>query len=62
VVSDVDVYDHKNEPDGAGQIVGVLRSPNTVQLLGPCQKKSWCNVSGDAVPTGSGWVWGALDF
>jgi hypothetical protein len=62
VVSDVDVYDHKNEPDGAGQFVGILRSPNTVQLLGPCQKKAWCNVSGDAVPTGSGWVWGALDF
>ena len=62
VVSDVDVYDAKNEPDGAGVFVGILHSGNTVQLLGPCQKKAWCNVSGDAVPTGSGWVWGALDF
>jgi hypothetical protein len=62
VISDVDVYDKKNEPDGAGTFVGILRSGNTVQLLGPCQKKAWCNVSGDAVPGGSGWVWGALDF
>jgi hypothetical protein len=37
-------------------------SDRPVQLLGPCQKESWCNVSGDAVPGGSGGVWGALDF
>jgi hypothetical protein len=62
VVSDVDVYDKKNEPDGAGTFVGILRSGNTVQLLSPCQKKAWCNISGGAVPGGSGWVWGALEF
>jgi hypothetical protein len=51
----------KTEPDGAGRVVGILRSGSTVQLLGPCAKDSWCNVAGDAVPGGSGWVWGALN-
>jgi hypothetical protein len=62
VTSDVDVYNVKNEPDGTGHVVGTLRAGNKVQLLGTCKKESWCNVSGDAVPGGSGWVWGALDF
>ncbi len=62
VNSDVDVYNAKNEPDGAGQVVGILGSGSSVELLGPCQKDSWCNVSGDAVPGGSGWVWGALNL
>jgi len=62
VVSDVDVYDNKNEPDGAGTFVGILRAPSAVSLLTPCSVKQWCKVSGDAVPTGVGWVWGALEW
>ncbi|RDH75986.1 hypothetical protein DVS77_23160 [Mycolicibacterium moriokaense] len=62
VSSDVDVYDNKNEPDGAGTIIGILKVDAPVQLLTDCQKKSWCKVSGDKVPTGSGWIWGALDW
>jgi hypothetical protein len=25
-------------------------------------EKNWCEVSGDQVPNGSGWVWGALEW
>jgi hypothetical protein len=62
VTSDVDVYNAKNEPDGAGHVVGMLATGKQVQLVGPCQPQSWCQVSGDAVPGGQGWVWGALQF
>ncbi len=59
VTEDVDVYD---KPGGDGNVTGVLRTPNTVQLAGACKKQDWCNVQGPAVPGGKGWVWGALDF
>ncbi len=62
VAADVDVYNAKNEPDGAGQVVGILRVGNTVDLVGDCAPDSWCEVSGDAVPSGKGWVWGHLDL
>jgi hypothetical protein len=62
VTSDVDVYNAKNEPDGAGHVVGILRSGSQVQLVGSCQSQSWCQVSGAAVPSGKGWVWGALQL
>jgi hypothetical protein len=58
---DVDVYESVG-PDGGVNNQGILRSGNKVALLAPCKKKDWCHVSGDAVPTGSGWVWGALAF
>jgi hypothetical protein len=62
VTSDVDVYNVKNEPDGTGHVVGILRSGSQVQLVGSCQPQSWCQVSGAAVPGGKGWVWGALQL
>ncbi len=62
VTSDVDVYNAKNEPDGTGQVVGMLRNGSQVELIGSCQPESWCQVSGQAVPGGQGWVWGALQF
>lgn len=62
VTSDVDVYDKKNEPDGAGQVVGILRAGTQVQLAGSCAPSSWCQVSGPNVPGGWGWVWGHLQF
>ena len=62
VASDVDVYNVKNEPGGAGQIIGTLRTGQQVNLMGSCKKDDWCNVAGPVVPTGAGWVWGALDF
>jgi hypothetical protein len=62
VVSDVDVYDVKNEPDGAGTVIGMLTTGDPVSLVTECKAKSWCKVSGDQVPTGSGWVWGALGW
>lgn len=60
VAADVDLYNAKNEPDGAGQVVGILRQGNTVSLSGTCAPESWCEVSGDAVPGHQGWVWGHL--
>ena len=62
VAADVDVYNAKNEPDGAGQVVGILRQGGTVTLKGDCAPESWCEVSGDTVPGGQGWVWGHLNL
>jgi hypothetical protein len=62
VASDVDVYNAKNEPDGTGQVVGMLRAGNSVKLAGSCAPDSWCEVSGDSVPSGHGWVWGHLEL
>jgi hypothetical protein len=42
--------------------LGILRSGNTVTLRATCANDDWCHVSGKAVPTGRGWVWGALKF
>lgn len=54
VISDVDVYD---VPGGEGTVVGILRGTSVVDLL-TCQADQWCQVSGAAVPGGTGWVWG----
>lgn len=62
VAADVDVYNAKNEPDGAGKVVGILRQGGTVTLMSDCTPESWCEVSGDAVPGGRGWVWGHLNL
>jgi hypothetical protein len=62
VTADVDLYNAKNEPDGTGQVVGILRQGGTVTLVGGCAPESWCEVSGDAVPGGHGWVWGHLNL
>ncbi|MFF7751284.1 CAP domain-containing protein [Streptomyces sp. NPDC007971] len=59
---DVDVYNVKNEPDGAGRVIGILRVGQQVKLVGSCQLESWCQVAGDNVPGGNGWVWGHLQF
>jgi hypothetical protein len=65
VAADVDVYNVKNEPEGAGQVVGILRAeprPQKVELVGSCAPESWCQVSGPNVPGGNGWVWGHLEL
>ena len=59
VGEDVDVYD---VPGGVGNVVGVLGVGKQVQLVGTCKPEDWCQVSGNAVPTGKGWVWGHLQF
>ena len=58
VLQDDDVY---SEPGGVGKPIGVLRAPNKVSLL-EARPDQWCHVQGNAVPTGSGWVWCAPDF
>jgi hypothetical protein len=62
VGEDVDVYNAKNEPDGAGQVVGILRVGRQVSLVGDCVPQDWCEVVGDQVPGGRGWVWGHLEL
>ncbi len=62
VAADVDVYTAKNEPDGAGQVVGFVRQGDQVNLLTDCAPESWCQVSGMTVPGGRGWVWGHLNL
>ncbi|MEV5802089.1 SH3 domain-containing protein, partial [Streptomyces collinus] len=62
VGEDVDVYNVKNEPDGAGRVIGILRVGQQVELVGRCERESWCQVAGGNVPGGSGWVWGHLQF
>jgi hypothetical protein len=59
---DVDVYNVKNEPEGAGQVVGILRVGDEVELVEKCAPESWCNVSGPKVPGGNGWIWGHLQL
>jgi len=57
---DVDVYD---VPDGdKGNILGILQKDKGVQVNADCKPASWCLVSGVAVPTGQGWIWGHLRF
>ena len=58
----VDVYNAKNEPDGAGQVIGMLTVGTQVQLVGSCAPSSWCQIAGPNVPGGNGWVWGHLQF
>lgn len=51
---DVDVYDH---PGGEGKPRKKnLQANSTVTLLVK-RKDHWCQVEGDAVPGGKGWVW-----
>src|SRR5258707_219313 len=59
VKGDVDVYDVAG---GNGNILGILRDGGQVQLAGSCKPNDWCNVTGPAVPTGKGWVWGHVEF
>ena len=50
---DVDVYD---QPGGEGKArAGFLKGGSQVYLLK--ESDHWCNVQGDAVPGGPGWVW-----
>jgi len=53
VTGDVDVYD---APGGDGNVIGVLNAGR--QVSGVCREDRWCQVGGDAVPGGTGWVWG----
>jgi hypothetical protein len=53
VTGDVDVYD---APGGDGNVIGILRQGQQVQLQGACNKDDWCQV------VGQGWVWGHLQF
>ncbi len=51
---DVDVYD---KPNGKGKPRNEsLRSGSTVELLKE-NGTHWCNVQGEAVPGGPGWIW-----
>ena len=58
VLQDDDVY---AEPGGVGKPIGMLRKDSKVSLL-EARSDQWCHVQGNAVPTGSGWVWCAPDF
>ncbi|BCI52460.1 hypothetical protein NIIDNTM18_17380 [Mycolicibacterium litorale] len=49
VNGDVDLYD---APGGDGNVIGILRKGEQVQLPRPCPANQWCEVSG------RGWVWG----
>jgi hypothetical protein len=65
VNADVDIYNAKNEPNGAGKVVGILRAeprPQQVELVGDCAPESWCQVKGPNVAGGQGWVWGHLNL
>jgi hypothetical protein len=62
VTNDVDVYNLKNEPDGTGTVIGMLRSGRQVQYLGSCAQSDWCNVIVPELPGGRGWIWGNLQF
>ena len=60
VTADVDVY---SEPVGETENYrGILWAGTTVALVGPCKPEDWCQVRGADVPSGEGWVWGALAF
>jgi hypothetical protein len=60
VTNDVDLYDVKNVPDGAGKVIGMLPAGAVVTLLGSCNPQDWCNVKTDQA--GTGWVWGNLQL
>lgn len=61
VTADVDVYNNKNEPDGAGQVTNMLSAGTQVVPVGNCAPESWCQVN---TPDGAsvGWVWGHLQL
>ena len=56
----VDVYSARAHE--GGKVIGVLPVGTQVQLGGACQPQDWCQVSGNAVPNGQGWVWGHLQL
>lgn len=56
----VDVYSARAHE--GGKVIGVLPVGTQVQLVGACQPQDWCQVSGNAVPNGQGWVWGHLQL
>jgi hypothetical protein len=58
VIADVDVY---AKPGGNGDPIGILRAGESVTLLSACAD-NWCNVSGEAVPGGKGWVYDGPDY
>lgn len=59
VIADADVYD---APGGSGNVVGMLRSGGKVGVRSwPCPD-NWCDVSGDAIPGGKGWVYSGPDY
>jgi hypothetical protein len=58
VIADVDVY---AKPGGNGDPVGILRAGESVALLSACAD-NWCNVAGEAVPGGKGWVYDGPDY
>jgi hypothetical protein len=58
VIADVDVYD---APGGNGNVIGALQAGRTVQLLSVCVD-NWCNVAGNTVPGGRGWVYDGPDY
>jgi hypothetical protein len=65
VNSDVDVYAEPGGDDAqkladflrAGSVVSVLRSDPSCQKG---QQEVWCQVQGNEVPNGKGWVWGTF--
>ena len=70
VNADVDVYAQPGGND-ADKLGGFLPQGSKVAVLPSppppgqpaCDKNNWCHVQGNAVPNGSGWVWGSfLDF
>jgi hypothetical protein len=62
VGEDVNVYDGINFPEGSANFLGILPVGSQVELVGNCTKKDWCEVKGQAVPTGRGHIWGHLEF
>jgi hypothetical protein len=65
VNADVDVY-AKSGGDDADKLGGFLPKGSKVAILPSqpaCDTDHWCHIQGNAVPSGSGWVWGSfLDF
>jgi hypothetical protein len=55
-----DVWNVKNEPAGAGHVVGTLAGGTKVRFEGTCAPQSWCEVSGANIPNGRGWMWGLI--
>jgi Bacterial SH3 domain len=53
VAADVDLYD---APGGNGNVIGMLKKGQQVQLQGACKANDWCQI------VGQGWIWGNLTF
>lgn len=57
VVLPVDVY---NQPGGT--VTGFLAAGTVLVLPGPCRADNWCQVTGNAVPQGTGWVFSGPSY